>query len=759
MKRLTLLGAVLAVALLAVWLLALRPERIETGPSATEPEAQVGRGPAELTLPARVDEAATTATRELATSPRTESEPQPKPPQVAQVDEAESAALLLVRAVDQRSGDSLPSVRVSVRLQHARSSSSRHVQGSRGSLDASPLTDAAGRAELEVPAGVELRLTARGADENVGRVEVEVEPLARGERRELVLEVPTGNDLHFFVRVLAHEDRAPIAGAQVELLRASTRTTSVDGKETSRAVLETIVVEGLTDEEGRFDAWLRSWSVRDLRVRAPGYGLVLGQVGKEHDAPELAKVVLLSSAATLRARVQPDRGGPLPDGSVRLWTEGHRLTGSESRETYYYPSISWQEWRGPLNAEGTCTLAELPAGVPLHVEILRAGEVVKKDLPDLVLEPGEQREVEWSLGSGCRLAGTLVDEHDAPVAGHAVWLQRAAHDVPCVFSKYSARSVAESTTDEAGRFAFDDVGPGRWCIGPAAVRSEWEGRDPQALAPVALVVEIPEGSPTEQVLLRAHRGLYIEGRVLDPAGEPARGVSISGFNMEAGVSFHVPDTEEDGSFALGPLVPGRYGLWARGGGGASPDRLVAEAGARDIVLVMKAGGTLKGTVRDGARGEETPARLLLGRCGDPDPSWWANHARDGAFRFDGLEPGTYCLAARASGGRTAIVRDVVVVAGGSSEVELTLVPGATLRVKYAGKSGELMYELFSGDVRVAAESVAAGTTSETAVPIGRLRLECDWFSADPDPNEDAYATRELVAGVGETLEVVLGEGH
>jgi len=756
-KRLMLLGALVGGALLAAWLLTLRPERmLGTSRTPVEPEASDASPLAELAAPAEVREAAGGAEPEPAASTRSEREREPK--EAAEAPTAEGKALLLVRAVDQGNGEALPRVRMSLRPQRGGSSFSRHVSESRGSLGTSPLTDAEGRAEFDVPAGVELRLTAQGADEHVGRAEAEVEPLARGERRELVLEIPSGNDLHFFVQVLAREDRTPIAGAHVELLLASTRTTSVDGRETS-TVLETIVAEGLTDEEGRFDALLRSWSVRDLRVRAPGYGVVLGQVGKEHDAPEFAKVVLLAGAATVRARVVSLGGVPLADGTVRLWTEGYRLTGTEHRETYYSPSIAWQEWTARVDAEGTCVLEELPAGVPLHIEIRRAGEVVKKDLPDLVLESGELREVVWNLGGACRLGGTLLDQNDEPVAGHAVWLERAAHSVPCVFSKYAARSVAESTTDEAGRFAFDDVGTGRWCLGPAAVLSEWDDRDPRALAPVAILVEIPEGSPAEQVLLRAHRGLYIQGRVLDPAGEPARGVRISGFNMEALVSFDVPDTEEDGSFALGPLVPGRYDLRARGGGGASPDRIVAEAGARDVVLVMKAGGTLKGTVRDGASGEKISARLLLGRCDDPGPNWWANHARDGAFRYDGLEPGTYCLAARASGGRTAIVRDVVVVAGRSSEVELTLAPGATLRVTYAGKSGELVYELFAGDVRVAADSVAAGATSETAVPAGRLRLEGDWFPLDPDPNEDAFATRELVAGVGETLEVVLGGGR
>ena len=151
------------------------------------------------------------------------------------------------------------------------------------------------------------------------------------------------------------------------------------------------------------------------------------QVAREHDAPEKAKVVLLSRAATLRARVLDVGRAPLAEGAVCLWTEGSRLAGSESRETYYYPAIARQEWRSATDPDGTCVVAELPPDVPLHVEILRAGDVVRKDLPEVELRAGEVRYVEWNLGTGCRLVGSVVDQDGRGVAGQALWLQRATH--------------------------------------------------------------------------------------------------------------------------------------------------------------------------------------------------------------------------------------------------------------------------------------------------------------------------------------------
>jgi hypothetical protein len=183
----------------------------------------------------------------------------------------------------------------------------------------------------------------------------------------------------------------------------------------------------------------------------------------------------------------------------------------------------------------------------------------------------------------------------------------------------------------------------------------------------------------------------------------------------------------------------------------------ASAGDEGVVLRLEAGGSLEGTILDGSTGEGCAGRVTLAPCDSPDQRWWASDAReDGAFRVEGLPPGTYCLAARASGERVGVLRGVSVRAGSETAgLVIALAPGAALRLKYAGKDGYLQYRIVSDGVTVAGDGVPAGATSATAVPAGRLVVECRWPRAGSE-RDPALETREIDLGVGEDAELVFG---
>ena len=105
----------------------------------------------------------------------------------------------------------------------------------------------------------------------------------------------------------------------------------------------------------------------------------------------------------------------------------------------------------------------------------------RKKLDSLSLSAGEAREVEWTIGSGCRLEGFVFDQDGKGVADRAIWLRRAEFDAPIFFGDF-AEVVLETRTDSDARFAMEDVGPGTWWIGPAA--------EPDGIAPLAEVIEI-----------------------------------------------------------------------------------------------------------------------------------------------------------------------------------------------------------------------------------------------------------------------------
>lgn len=610
---------------------------------------------------------------------------------------SEPGARLVVLAVAAETRAPLAGIRMT--LMPPTGGSAEHVQDTRGSLERSPVTAEEGRVEFELPAGLELSLRGWGASAFAGSAQLAIEPMAPGEERTVELALPTGLDLVYHGRVLAASDRRPVADARVEVEREGFRTGTVTGP------------------DGSFELELPSWSQVDLWIRAPGYATVLLEPGRGHEGPETARVVLLARTASLRARVLDAAGAPVPDVLVRLSTHAYHLA-IPHHGGVYVPSYSNLDWSARTDGSGACELEDLPPSVPLAVELVADGHPPKKDLPPLSLVPGELQEVEWRLGSGCRIQGRVVDERDQPVAGQALWLQRASIEAPKFFRPHE-EPAQTARSDAHGQFRMDDVAPGTWWLGPAAEREA----DPPAVAPAAALVEIASDELVKPVLVRVHRGLLLRGSVLRPDGSPAARALVLATGVEAGWG---PDasTGADGAFVLGPLVPGRYVLRAMDGQSADSEPLEASAGEEGVVLRLRLGGSLRGTVRDGATDRASEASLAYARVGG-DGSWFLGETKeDGSFLLERLLPGTYDLAARASGMRCGLLREVVVVAGAETgPLELLLEPGAHLRVRYAGAQDHVQYQVrFEGAI-VAGDGVPAGSVAETAVPAGRIVVE------------------------------------
>jgi carboxypeptidase family protein len=742
-RRLPVLLVVLVAALLAAWLFGARPAR-----TARSPSEAASRGSAAPSTPGPVLEPASAAGQ---VPPREAIEPartDVSPVEVAQV--AEDGALLVVLAHDAASGAPLPRVRMTVMPRPPASSSSTHVDGTTGTLDSSPLSGADGRAEFELPSGVELRLMASGEEENVGRATLEIPALTPGERREITVELPTRDDVLYFGRVLAREDRSPVSGAGIRLVRGQVWFTQTGGEDGVEHHEEILLQEQTTGPDGFFELSLASWKNPDIRIQAPGFAPVFLEIGREHDTPEKASVVLLARAATLRARLLESTGTAVADGVVRLWTESYHL-GLSDHGGVYLPSSPDPHWEGRTDPSGLCALQELPPDVPLHVEVARGGQRVKRDLPTLSLSPGEVHEVEWKLDSGCRLEGSVVDQDGESVQGQTLWLQRADFDAPRFFEKYhSGELVLEARSGPDGRFSFSDVSPGKWWIGPAGERDDDEAPDPAGIAPLARVIEVQEGVLRQEVVVLVHRGLYIRGHALDPAGEPVPDTYIWGNSESAGWVLSTT-TGQDGAFAIGPLVPGRYALIAHGWTHADSEPVEANGGDEGVVLRLRAGGRLSGTIRDGATGRASEAEVTYVRAEAPEGWGMTRTKEDGSFLIEGCVPGTYSLSVRASGQRVGMLRDVSVRAGAETgDLVVILAPGALLRVKYAGNQGYLQYRVVSEGMTIAGDGVPAGGSSEIVVPSGRSLLECEWAGT--------AESQEIELAVGEEKEVVVGGG-
>jgi hypothetical protein len=734
-RRLLLLGVILAAGWIAVWLIrSQRKERTRGPESAFETDIERRSVTAALE-PVSLDDDGPTAKREPANGSRmarresgTSETVTPRP-----VDDR-TIATLSVRTVDRASGAVVPRVRVTLYLRPG----GKPVRGDQGT---SAWTGDGGQAVFELEPGVPYYLSASGDREDVGDGEADIAALAGDEFREVVVTLPTGTDLHFFGQVRARGDETPVAGASVELLDAPHFW--IPGRPTPpERVLSTITA----DAGGFFELSLSSWKARDLRIRAAGFYEARVRATEAHETRDEARVFHLYRPASLRARIVDASGAPLPEASVHLTGEVYPSAESGYGENPFERPPD-QEWQVLADPSGLCTFEALPSEALLSVEILQRGAVVSHDIPALTLSPGEAREVTWSVGTGCRIEGQVVEPDGTAVPDLEVWGNRTERDGNVFFQEFQHGATFTARTDAQGRFAFADVAAGQWWIAPAAVRRDDDEADPRGIAPITQVVEVHAGDTRTAVCLVVQRGLYIRGRVLDSAGKAAPRIHVMAWTDD---SYQATNCRADGAFAVGPLVPGRYGLRAYSDTDADSRRVEASAGDEGVELRLQHGGMLSGTVVDGATGMPCAARLTLSCTVDGRPrSETGGSDDDGTFRVQGLAEGTYDLTACAGDSRCGVLRGVSVAGGkDATDLAVTLSRGATLRLGYAGKSGYLFYEVRCNGVLIRGDGVAAGEKKETAVPAGHLVIECEWRGGSE--------TKEIDLDVGKDAELVFG---
>src|SRR5262249_41671689 len=126
--------------------------------------------------------------------------------------------------------------------------------------------------------------------------------------------------------------------------------------------------------------------------------------------------------------------------------------------------------------------------------------------------------------------------------------------------------AADSQSDALGHYELRPLPPGRWWIGPKSetILKSADGK-PSLLVPV--IIEIADGVDAMPVDLQVREALFIGGRVVDATGAGAwSSVVASGIDTAMG-DFNL--SQQDGTFSIGPLLPGNYRLTARAMGGTS----------------------------------------------------------------------------------------------------------------------------------------------------------------------------------------------
>lgn len=307
------------------------------------------------------------------------------------------------------------------------------------------------------------------------------------------------------------------------------------------------------------------------------------------------------------------------------------------------------------------------------------------------------------------LFGRVVTPAGVPIEGAEVFARRSDYwlavpaDMEAMGSLYRSTRPLTTTSDEEGRFSFEDVAPGNLSF---ALRAHGRAvlQRPQ--------VSIPPHERLDLGDFELSSGILVEGRAIDTKGRGVAGVAILRAITPAGGSlrlelpgFGAPlaSTDENGGFRVDTLAPGGWHLIFD-----SPAHRVTElqgvtepAGqvASGLLVRLDPGLEIRGRLegidlaREGAlrvtarRAKEQPAAIADDVAGaEKHRPRHAPVAPDGSFALAGLAPGTqYRLTASAPPEKEEDERwrplrgvDEVLAMSGAREVVLRYRPIASL---------------------------------------------------------------------------------
>ncbi len=420
-----------------------------------------------------------------------------------------------------------------------------------------------------------------------------------------------------------------------------------------------------------------------------------------------------------------------------------------------------RKWGAP-EPDGTVQIRALMPGT-YEVEVDCDGYLSRHEYPDVVIAGEDVLGVEWHVGAGAKIVGTVKSSAGEPVAWAMVSSRLSGGD------PRGQRTGAWEQTERDGTYEMTGLVGGTYHVQVDA-SDQPEPKDP-------LEVEVADGATaTLDIVLDA--GGVIDGRVVDERGNPVGGANVRVVPEERWGGWRDSTrTADDGAFRLEGIRPGTVRVVASAGHnwwggealrtpGTSDDdtqgkKVTVEAGATASVelVVESQSGVIRGRVVDETgkpvsdafveKQRETDRAGAAAGGARREMRWgWSRQPVltdvDGQFELDELSPGTYTVRAYRRGGGEAVAEGVAV--GG--EVVLTIASTGSMSGVVTTEGGE-------------------APTQFTVTVVDRKQGV--YRSEDFLMTKGAWALRDLpsgdftvsaTAGAGTTkLELALGEGE
>lgn len=385
------------------------------------------------------------------------------------------------------------------------------------------------------------------------------------------------------------------------------------------------------------------------------------------------------------------------------------------------------------------------AGGVVAIERLRAGvwsfEVRAEGCPPAYFEcelvPGDSAERTVSLERGAVLAGRVLSDDGAPLAGAAVGLwpkldtELAFFDPSEDFLRYgrlpaSIPAELRASTDAEGRYQIGTVPAGDWFVLATA-----EGLRPAKSA--ALAVEARERAQAEDLRLRRGHALAVRAR--DAAGAPVAGAAVRWRAGETVLGMMSEGsepllTDDAGRARLAALpsaeveVAVEHADFAR-----QRNQFVFQAGAEALEqewdVTLRAGAALRGTVLSsgvpvaGAMVRVVPPRegsSMLAAVFDGEAETRSGEAGD--FAFERLPPGSWRLFVEHEDYARLTSENFELLEGENPSRTLHLLAGANVIVTVLDDAGARV----EGAVVLAQETADFQTETATSGADGIARL-------------------------------------